>query len=233
MEATLRPRERAKILGLQRKILDVPDHVHDYSGKIEVLDQIMTALLEEQPVVIKHASKKAERRQFRIDPYTLVTHKRALYLVGFSHHHKAVRTFSIDGIVDATRQMGASFAYPKEWNPAKLFEGAFGIIPGEETEVTLRFDASVEAWLRARIWHPTQSIRKKGQYLYLTMRPRGTTEVLSWVLGWGEKVAIISPPSLRSEWARQAEAMARMAREIAEREKKKLGNDGDEDDTPS
>ena len=232
VEATLRPKDRAKIQDLGRKILCIPELFHDYSGKSDIVDEIVSALLHEQPLTIHHPGKKNEPRTFRAEPLSLVIYKRALYLLANSGHHNAPRTFRIDGIARAVRQKDASFAYPKEWDPMKLFEGAFGMITGEETEVTLRFDASVEHALKTRIFHPTQKMKTKGRYIFLTVRPRGTTELLTWVLGWGDKVAVISPPSLRNEWCRHADAMSRMAREIAEAEAKRLALADDDDESP-
>jgi proteasome accessory factor B len=229
--ATLKPKDRARVLDLSRKIFDVPEHVRDYSDKAEVLDQIVSALLEEQPLVIKQESKTAGRRRFRIDPYTLVTHKRALYLVGLSHHHKAIRTFAIDGIADATRQRDESFVYPKSYDPRKVFEGAFGIIQGEETEVTIRFDGHFEPWVRGRKFHPSQTLEKKGAFLYLTMRLRGTKELLPWIMSWGANAAVVSPPTLRDEWLKHAQGVVRMAQEIAAAEEKRLGSDDSGDET--
>ncbi len=233
MLETLRPKERAKILDLDRRILDVPDHPYDYAGKSEVLDQIVSALLEEQPLVIKHESKNAERRQFRLDPYTLMTFRRALYVVGRSHHHEQIRTVSLTSIIDATRQVGEKFVYPANWDPEAYYAGCFGIIRGEETEVVVRFDASVEPWIRSRRWHPTQRLKRHGRFLYLKMRPHGTIELLTWILGWGSKAAVISPASLREEWARHANAMVAMAGELADAAKKRDDVFDDDDDEPT
>jgi predicted DNA-binding transcriptional regulator YafY len=229
MDVTLKPKDRARSLALKKKVLDIPDHVHDYSDKGEVIDQIVTALVDEQPLVIKYENRAGKRRRLRVDPLTLVTYKRGLYLVGFSHHHKALRVFAIDGIEDATRQQGKSFVYPTDYDPRKLFDGAFGIIGGEETEVTIRFDGSVEPSLRRRKFHATQRLQKKGGYVYLTMRPRGTTEVLPWVLSWGANAAVVSPPSLRNEWLKHAEAIVRAAQHLTASDERALGDDDADD----
>lgn len=213
IEATLRPRDRAKIAELDKKILDLQEQVHDYEGKADVVDELLTALLEQRPVMITQRSRGKDARKMRVDPYTLVTYKRALYVVAWSHHHSAMRTFAIDAIDDAERVKNERFDVPVDYDPKQRFEGAFGMIRGEKTDVTIRFDPSVEPWLQKRRVHPTQQIEKRGKWVYLRMKPHGTTELLTWVLGWGSKATVIAPASLRDEWKREVEAMMKAAKE--------------------
>jgi predicted DNA-binding transcriptional regulator YafY len=218
----LKPKARARLVDLSRKIVDVPDHAHDYSDKSDVIDELLTGLLKDQSVVVKQESTQAELRKLRIDPYTILTYKRALYIAGLSHHHGVVRMFAIERIRSASRIDDASFVCPPDYDPHELYEGAFGLIRGEEIEVLIRFEASVEPWLRRRKWHATQRLEKKGEWLYLTMRPRGTKELLAWILSWGAKAVIVSPASLRDEWRRQAEKMVANARELDEASARRL-----------
>ena len=134
-----------------------------------------------------------------LEPYTLVVYKKGLYLAGYSHHHKSVRTFSLDGFRGIERLKKDHFEYPKDYQPSQLVEGSFGLFGGPRTQVRLLFEAKVGRFVRRRLWHPTQKITKTDRGVELTMEVAGTVELLSWVLGFGDKAEVIEPVSLREE----------------------------------
>jgi predicted DNA-binding transcriptional regulator YafY len=52
------------------------------------------------------------------------------------------------------------------------------------------------------MWHPTQRFRRvTGGGIEMTMDVRGTTEVVSWVLGFGDKARVVEPKGLRDQIA--------------------------------
>ena len=143
-----------------------------------------------------------------LEPYTLLVYKKGLYLAGYSHHHQSVRTFSLDGFREIERLKKDRFEYPKDYHPSQLFEGNFGLIGGPRTHVRLLFDASVGRYVRRRRWHPTQKITKTERGVELAMDVSGTVELTSWILGWGSKVEVLEPESLRDEIAAEAARVA-------------------------
>jgi predicted DNA-binding transcriptional regulator YafY len=46
----------------------------------------------------------------------------------------------------------------------------------------------------------------------MTMDVRGTTEIVSWVLGFGDKARVIAPEALRADVARELERASRAYR---------------------
>ena len=64
----------------------------------------------------------------------------------------------------------------------------------------IRFDAKVARYVQRRMWHPTQIFKKLAVGgVEMTMDVRGTTELVSWVLGFGDKARVLEPPSLRAD----------------------------------
>jgi predicted DNA-binding transcriptional regulator YafY len=47
------------------------------------------------------------------------------------------------------------------------------------------------------MWHPTQRFRKVAGGVEMTMDVRGTTEIVSWVLGFGGTARVVEPKTLR------------------------------------
>jgi predicted DNA-binding transcriptional regulator YafY len=97
LEATLRRKDSAAVRNLDRKVFDVNEARHLYEGRLEDVNDIMTALLREERLRVTHEGVSGGRKTFVLEPYTLVVYKKGLYLAGFSHQHHEIRTFALDG----------------------------------------------------------------------------------------------------------------------------------------
>jgi predicted DNA-binding transcriptional regulator YafY len=201
LEATLRRKDSAAVRNLDRKVFDVNEARHLYEGRLEDVNDIMTALLREERLRVTHESVSGARKTFVLEPYTLLVYKKGLYLAGKSQGHGGeVRTFALDGFRDVEWLRGDRFEYPADFTPAQLTEGAFGLIRGKEvTRVRIRFDEKVARYVQRRMWHPTQKFRPVQGGVEMTMDVRGTTEVVSWVLGFGRTAEVLEPTTLRDQ----------------------------------
>jgi proteasome accessory factor B len=196
LEATIKKQDTAAGRNLDRKIYDVNEAPHIYQGRSEHVNAILTGLLKEQRLAVVHESVRGQAR-FEIDPYTLLVYKKGLYLAGFSHRHGEIRTFALDGFSDVEWLRGQGFQYPRDFHPAHLYEGAFGIIRGEPVHIRIRFSAKVARYVTRRRWHPSQRFKDVPGGVEMEMDVRGSTEVLSWVLGFGKEAEVIEPSTLR------------------------------------
>jgi proteasome accessory factor B len=214
LHASLRKAHVVGAANLDRKFFDVNEAPHIYSNRIEDMNDIMTALLREERLRVCHGSVDEYKTEFVLEPYTLLVYKKGLYLAGLSHHHAAVRTFSLDGFRSVQWLRGERFTYPTKYHPSQLAQGAFGLIGGKPTRVRIFFDDKVARFVRRRTWHPTQKITKAEGGIVLTMQVAGTTELESWVLGFGEFAEVLEPAELRGKVAaslRKAAALYRGA----------------------
>ncbi|HVV51140.1 MAG TPA: WYL domain-containing transcriptional regulator [Polyangia bacterium] len=210
LEATLKRQDFAAVKNLDRKVFDVNEARHIYDGRLEDVNDIITALLREERLRVTHEGVSGGRKTFVLEPYTMLVYKKGLYLAGFSHQHKAVRTFALDGFREIEWLRGNRFEYPTDFRPDRLTEGAFGLIRGELTRVRIMFDHAVARYIQRRQWHPTQQFRRSDGGIEMTMDLRGTTEVVSWVLSFGDKAEVLEPKSLRlAVGGEQARAAAR------------------------
>jgi len=199
LEATLKRKDFIAVRNLDRKVFDVNEARHLYEGRIEDVNDIMTALLREDRLRVTHEGVSGGRKTFVLEPYTLLVYKKGLYLAGLSHQHDEVRTFALDGFREVEWLKGDHFDYPADFRPEQLTEGAFGLIRGEPTRVRVLFDPKVARYVQRRQWHPTQRFRRVDDGIEMTMDVRGTTELVSWVLGFGDKARVAEPDALRRE----------------------------------
>ncbi len=216
LELTLKRQDTTIARNLDRKIYDVNEAPHLYEGRIEDVNDVLTALIREERLQVTHVStvsKSGRRKRFVVEPYTLLVYKKGLYLVGYSHRHEEIRTFALDGFREVEWLRGDRFEYPADYHPTQTVEGAFGLIAGEATTVRLRFDAAVVRYVRRFRWHPTQKTRKPrggGGDIEITMQVALTVELTSWILGFGGDVEVLEPEQLRHQVAaRLQRALAR------------------------
>lgn len=218
LEATLKRQDAVIAANLDRKIYDVNEAPHIYEGRLEDVNDILTALIREERLSVTHESTPAptpatagnagaggasdliqpELQAFKLDPYTLLVYKKGLYLAGYSHHHRTVRLFSLDRFREIEWLRGERFEYPDAYHPAQLVEGSFGLHSGPSTRVRLRFAPRVARFVSRRRWHPTQQLRAtEDGYLEVTMTVAGTVELQSWILSFGQTVEVLEPVDLR------------------------------------
>jgi predicted DNA-binding transcriptional regulator YafY len=210
LETTLKRKESLAVRNLDRKVFDVNEARHLYEGRLEDVNDIITALLREDRLRVTHEGVSGGRKTFVMQPYTLLVYKKGLYLAGFSQHHQAIRTFALDGFREVEWLKGDRFDYPVDYRPEQLTEGAFGLIRGEPTRVRILFDEKVARYVQRRQWHPTQRFRRVAAGgVEMTMEVRGTVEVVSWVLGFGDKATVVEPPELRQALTAEVERMTR------------------------
>ncbi len=76
-------------------------------------------------------------------------------------------------------------------------------------EVVLEFTPAVASFIKARLWHPSQTIEELDSgACRLTLYISDLQEVRTWLLSWGAEVQVLSPPALREAIADEARRLA-------------------------
>lgn len=197
LEKTLKRKDFLAARHLDRKFHDINEAPHIYDDRLDDVNDIVTALLNEERLRVRHASVKEATLDFVIEPLTLLVYKKGLYVVANSLHHNAQRTFALDGFQSIDRLRNDHFPYPPNHDPSRVAEGAFGLIGGKPERVRIFFDKSVEHIIRRRRWHPAQSIKPVDGGIELSITVATQGELRSWILSFGEKARVLSPAMLR------------------------------------
>jgi proteasome accessory factor B len=188
----------------------VPDAPKDYSKQGDKLRAILHGLVfTEQLAFDYHGS--GGPRQHTLEPLTLMMHRSALYLVARRPGEKRPFTYAVDRIAKVAPGR-EKFAYPDvtEFDPARHFEGSFGIFlspdgDGKKTDVELVF--ANKRWLklavRERRWHPTQRFREfPDGRLEMKFKVENMVEVWPWIRSFGNDVVVRRPRGERRERSR-------------------------------
>ncbi len=150
-----------------------------------------------------------ERKQLRmtVQPLRLLFVQRAWYLLAWSAKARHVRTLKL-GRIKNLLVTDKRFDRPDESLIREHFGNAWCMIPeGKCYTIHLHFDKQVAGNVAEVQWHPSQqtAFRDDGS-LDFRVRVDGLGEITWWILGYGDKVRVVSPA-----------ALARKVRSVAKR----------------
>ena len=183
---------------MDRKFMAVPEHAKDHTRDADKLDDILTALLRQNPVEALYARVGGPVRTYRLHPYTLAHWRQGLYLFALDVDQNRVKTYAVDRFKAFSRARGETFEYPDDYDPQAMVADCFGIISGKLTDIRLRFTRQVAPYVRERIWHSSQQVEPQGDgSIELTMRVGMSPELEAWLLSFGPRMSVISPESVR------------------------------------
>jgi predicted DNA-binding transcriptional regulator YafY len=198
---------------LEQRFLYLPVAPKDYSSRTEELDDLFQAVADLRPLRCRYRSgAKDSEETIVIHPYAMVLYKDSVYCVGLHTGRGEIRTFLLDRMRDTESSALERFELPADFKVDDYFQGGFGIWRGtKKIKVVIDFDASVAELVRSRRVHETQKLATlQNGTLRLSMTVGDTTELASWVLGWGRKATVIEPEALARDVATElAEALAR------------------------
>ena len=185
---------------LDRKFMAVPDQSKDHSRDGDLLDEVLSALLYQNPAVARYARVRGPVRTYRLHPYTLATYRQSLYLFALDEESDKIKTFALDRFKSFKRKRREHFDYPEDFNPAAMLEDAFGIIGGPVHDVELRFEPGEAPYIQERLWHGSQRFEpQEDGSVIMHMRVGISMELIRWVLAFGPEVRVLAPEMLQLE----------------------------------
>lgn len=174
---------------------------------IEVLETLRAACAEEQVLQVTYASANGGTvKERRLGPQFLFFAKNAFYLVAEDLDTSGTKTFAVSRMSAAT-MLDEPYAAKAAVDPEGYFASSFGIIRGEAAEdVVLRFKSHLAPFIQERRWHPSQEITVEADgACRLLLHVAVTSDLVRWILSWGEDVEVLSGTTLR-EKVREAAA---------------------------
>src|SRR6185436_840659 len=123
--------------------------------------------------------------------------------------------YAVERFTEADALRNAPFVVPAGFQITGVLNGAFGIhVAGPDApprEVVVEFSAAKAAFVRARIWHPTQTFEELPDgRIRLAFRCTSLIPVVSWVLEWGPHAKAIEPPDLVANVIAELDAARRL-----------------------
>jgi proteasome accessory factor B len=145
-----------------------------------------------------HSVSSARMKDYLIHPYRLAFAQGGLYLLAYVPEYKDVRTFAVDRI--ASISLEKQTFTPSRAIPADVFGNSLGVNTGPPSHVEIAFDKRVTPYVRARVWHPSQTLRDSSDGgVVLTLEVCNDLALRSWILGWGAAARVLAPATLAAD----------------------------------
>ncbi|MHB0913778.1 MAG: helix-turn-helix transcriptional regulator [Armatimonadota bacterium] len=177
----------------------------------ETLDGLSRAISGHNPVTINYyVFSRSELTNRTVDPFGLTFRFGAWYMIGHCHMRGEVRTFAVDRI-RSLKVLPDHFKYPKDFDLEEYLEKGWSLqADARQEKVILRFHKDVSEWVAGSKFHPHQRVvpQSDGSAIF-EVAVAGTDEIKHWVLGFGDKVEVLQPASLRKAISEAAFNMAR------------------------
>ena len=220
LASVLTPHMRQFLDQLPRVIATKPDPmrrkpVSDVPRQQQVIARALDATLHHrQATIVYHSASSDRTKTYLVHPYRLAYAQGGLYLLAYVPEYGEVRTFAVERIRELSlleEGFTPDAAYAELADTA--FPHSLGVHTGPPERVELEFEPAVADYVRAREWHPSQTMRDtESGGLHMTLDVCLDRALQSWILSFGPFARVVAPPSLAREIAEQfEEARARYA----------------------
>ena len=176
---------------------------------VGVLDAVHTALLESRQLCVDYQARHAsEFKSMRIHPLGLVIRESVYYLVCTARDYSDVIQMALHRFGRA-EVLADSVREPNGFDLDRYIEdGGFLYPQGQEIDLVARFDPYTAKHLCESPLGDEQSIRELDDgRMELQARVLNSQQLLWWLMGFGDKVEVLYPASLRQHLADQYQAL--------------------------
>ena len=136
-----------------------------------------------------------------MDPYHLLWQGGQFYLIGYSHERDDVRVFRVSrirGKVGYASKAEHDFSRPEDFDPRE-YAGRADWQLGDTAGSARVWISERVAWLVERHFGHAGQIEEDDDGVVFTTDYADARQVVSWVLGLGERARILEPPELVEE----------------------------------
>ena len=167
-----------------------------------ILQQVRRAIIERVTVRFTYSKRHGQNEQDtettrEADPYSLVYVTGTWHMTAYCHMRKDIRIFRLDRM-DALEVLPQTFV--------RQAHIAMEEHQGRRRDTTVRvlFDSEVIRWVRESRNYFIVSEEETAEGLLVTLQVRQESEIVQWLLGWGQRVCVLEPESLRKRLVEEA-----------------------------
>jgi predicted DNA-binding transcriptional regulator YafY len=170
----------------------------DLAAEQPALAAIYPALLERRSVAFRYRGAAAsEGSEREVDAYGLVHRRGNWYVVGRDRAKDDVRAFKVARIEGEPRLLESLYEVPDGFRAEEHVAGEAWELGAAAATATVRFDADVRWWAEQN--HPDAPRRERpGGAVDVELRVSNVDALVSWAIGLGPGVEILSPESARA-----------------------------------
>lgn len=136
--------------------------------------------------------------RYKVSPWALTWDDENYYMIAFDSDSKIIKHFRVDKIVSieilSEKREGKEFF--EKFDMALYSKKVFGMFGGEEVSVQLKCDKSLIGIVIDRFGREVMAI-EYDDYFTVTVSVYQSPLFVSWIMGFGDKIEVLSPQSLR------------------------------------
>lgn len=177
-----------------------------------IIDRLTQAIDKRRTVQMRYysASRNTNTRR-EVNSYHIRYAAGALYLIAYCHWRRDVRLFAVERI----RSLSLTdhpYQMPLGFDVESYVQDALVVMRGRRIDVELLFAKPTAAWMKDRIWHPSQRLTMlKNGRVRMFLQVANTRELVGWILSFGSGVRVVKPESLRALVRAEAREILRRA----------------------
>jgi predicted DNA-binding transcriptional regulator YafY len=188
-----------EMVGLRKSFLSGIPAQKNYGDYREFVKVIQEAVEGRKVLHLLYHPRDQSPGERKVNPYAVHLRNGSLYVIGYCHTRKAIRTFVVDRM-QKIRLTADSFTMPPDFSLERYLRHSFGMFTEELVRVKVRFHESLTRYLLERRWHPSQKNKKlKDGSLELAFEVAGTKEIKTWIMGFGSLAKVLEPAPLVKE----------------------------------
>ena len=177
----------------------------------KIFAQLQEAVLKKRIVKIRYyLPQKNEAIVTNLSPFHLMLNDYCWHVIGKSSLHKGVRTFKLNQI-KKLNTLDKCFVEDNNFDVHEYLGQAWSMVPeGRLYNVRLKFKPEVAHRVAEVQWHSTQMVTFEDDgSAIIEFRVDGLNEIIWWVLGYGDKVQVLAPATLRQRIVEIVEKIVR------------------------
>lgn len=167
-----------------------------------VFENIFDAIKTKRVLKFDYRSVGSQDYKSRVfDAYHVLCQKGNWYVFGFDHGAGETRIYALSRFKNTTIT-NETFTIPDGFDISKEVDLSFGIWHNKEAseDYELLFNKGMANYILEREWHKDQKmVQREDGSVYLKFSSNQKQLILSWVLGFGSAVTVLSPESLKQD----------------------------------
>lgn len=178
------------------------------AAEAEMLQQLRRAILQHIVVRFCYHARYSENGNSapttrEVDPYGLVHTAGAWHLVAYCHLRKGIRNFRLERM-ESLELLSESFQRPLDFKMQQARNEHMRTLV-----VRVLFDKEVARWVQESRSYYIASEEETPEGLLVTLHVRQESEIMQWLLSWGQHAQVLEPESLRMLVVEEAQGMLR------------------------
>jgi proteasome accessory factor C len=183
-------------------VVEIEDH-----NRLAVLSELHRAITAKRALqLVYHSASRGQTELRGVDPYALLNHCGAWYLVGRCHRHNEPRLFKVERMskVSPMGEGDKQFEVQPGFNLEQFRRDNLFTPESTHPRVFLRFDRALAYEVRTR-FDPARVSKSRDGSLEVVLENPLSDWLINWILSFGSGVEVLEPLALRRAVAERAQ----------------------------